>query len=51
MPTEAEERIHFFKVKEGRAEYFVEYRAPISGWRFSTLQLVCNPLTIRTTRE
>ena len=40
MPAEAEEKIYFSKIKEGRADYFVEYRPPISGWRFATLQLV-----------
>lgn len=40
MPTETEEKIYFSEVKEGRTDYFVEYRPPISGWRFATLQLV-----------
>ena len=35
----AEEKIHFSTIKEGRDEYFLEYRPPLHGFPFANLQL------------
>jgi hypothetical protein len=35
----AEEKIHFSTIKEGRDGYFLEYRPPLHGFPFATLQL------------
>lgn len=34
-----EEKLYFTTIKEGREDYFVEYRPPIHGFPFATLQL------------
>jgi len=34
------EKLYFSTIKEGRGSYFVEYRPPISGFPFSSLNLV-----------
>ncbi|TAJ08485.1 MAG: hypothetical protein EPO61_10330 [Nitrospirae bacterium] len=39
-PEGDQERLFFQPVKEDRGWYFVEYRPPISGYQFATLQLV-----------
>ena len=40
MPLGDKEELFFQSIKEDRGSYFVEYRPPISGWQFATLQLV-----------
>lgn len=44
-----EDKVHFSSIKEGREKYFVEYRPPLHGFQFATLQLtypIENPLEI-----
>ncbi|MGE0580795.1 MAG: hypothetical protein AB7P31_01485 [Steroidobacteraceae bacterium] len=36
----SEMRLYFATLKEGRDDYFVEYRPPIHGYSFATLQLI-----------
>lgn len=39
-PKNEQDQLFFQQVKEGRNWYFVEYRPPISGYKFATLSLV-----------